>query len=144
MRGELVVDKVNPVTGEVVRVAETHNLFLNQGYTHLAKLLAGDDAANQQVAKMQFGTGTDSPLVTDTLLQTPITPIKDIASRTYPTDDTAQLVVYLLVGEANGFPISEAGLVAANGELIARAVFAPHLKTSDYQFKFTWTLTALP
>lgn len=140
MRGslEVAVWKMGP--RKLVHKIIRPNLILNQCYVHLQKILAGDDAANQYANRMQFGTGLAAPTVTDTLLQVPIAPTKAITTIAYPSASSVRFDAYLLVGEGNGFPISEAGLMSPNGELIARAVFTPQLKTADYQFEFRWTI----
>ena len=111
------------------------------GITHLLKMLGGDDAADQPVNRMQFGTGTAYPISTDLTLQVPITPIKSIIDRTAVGDYQVDLTASLLATEANGFPISEAGLVAVNDELVARANLSSTLnKNADYHSLFTWSL----
>jgi len=126
-----------------IRPAPTSGVT-NVGITHLLKILAGDDAADLAAAKMQFGTGSDSPLPTDVVLQLPVSPVKNIASRTLVGDYQVDLEVYLLHDEANGFPLGEAGILSADDALLARKVFAARLKDSDHQLGFKWSLTPGP
>ena len=139
MKGLFEVVRIDKLSRRTVLV-RTKNLVVIQGYQHLARLTAGDRMASQTVDRMQLGTGTDAPVATDTVLQSPITPIKTIGAVTYPTAYSVCFTAYLLAAEGNGFPISEAGLLAENNDLVARVVFSSQTKTSDYQFTFHWTI----
>jgi len=112
------------------------------GIEHLLKLLANDDVTNRPVNRMQFGTGSDAAVPADMVLQTPITPVKDIVDRTEGAYSVL-LRAFLLAGEGNGFPIAETGLLAPNGGLIARATFAEQAKDSDHILGFSWLLESL-
>lgn len=140
MRGSLEVLKWQMRPRKLIHKIVRPNLILNKCYAHLQQILAGDDAANQYASHMQFGTGLAAPTVADTVLQVPIAPTKVISTIVYPSATSVRFDAYLLVAEGNGFPISEAGLMSPNGELIARAVFTPQNKTADYSFEFRWTL----
>lgn len=140
MRGKLTIFSIHKDTGEQKILVEKDNLILNTIYAKLVKLFGGDAAS--AIDRMQYGTGTDAPQVTDVFLQTPITPIKSVASVIDPSDDfTVVFTAYLLATEANGFPISEAGLLTHDGDLVTRITFTATTKTSDYNFGFRWTIT---
>lgn len=90
----------------------------------------------------KVGTGTNTPVVTDTVLQTPILiagfPTKAVVTG-YPTFDDTNLNVtnrcLLLTTECNGSSISEFGLVNSDGtpQLFSRAVFTAITKTLSVQ-----------
>jgi hypothetical protein len=123
----------------IVSVEETTNLFLSSGYDVVMALLAKSGTA--YVSNMQFGSGSTLPAIGDTVLQTPISPIKPISDKVY--DDAnfkVTLTSYLLAYEGNGFDIGEAGLLSPSNELIARSVFTSSTKTEDYIFTFEWEL----
>jgi len=142
MRGELVIKTIRVSDGKEMSVDRVSNRFLDQGYTNYRAIVGASSAANAIINRMQFGIGTDAPLITDTTLQSPITPIKAVGSFSY--DDVAQsmtITAYLLAAEANGFNVAEAALVTVGGTIIARTAFTPRAKTADYLFTFDWTLS---
>ena len=132
-----IVDKFN--TEKIVIV---NNKFLDLGFNAIRSLLSGTGATVSTVTKMQFGTGTSSPAITDTTLQSPISPIKALSSVDY-TDETPSVLMkaYLLDYEGNGFTLGEAGLLTPSNILVARAIYTPMEKTSDYNFTYEWTFT---
>lgn len=93
----------------------------------------------------KVGTGTNTPAVGDTALQTPILiggfPTKAVVTG-YPIFDDANLNVtnraLLLTTEGNGNNISEFGLVNSDGtpQLFSRAVFTAIAKTLSVQIIF--------
>lgn len=93
----------------------------------------------------KVGTGTNTPAVADTALQTPIL-IGGFSTKAvvtgYPVFDDANLNVtnrcLLLTTDSNGFNISEFGLVNSDGtpQLFSRAVFTAITKTLSVQVIF--------
>ena len=131
------------------------NVVLNQMKAKLGELIAGS-GTTYYIDQMQFGTGGTDPQSTDTGLAAPITPTKTVFTANPhefsddPSDSPAYMVssdhqvmfiAFLLANEANGFPISEAGLMANDLTLYTRKTFSPISKSADYIFEFRWTLT---
>lgn len=140
MKGQLEIYARHVKTGKRDCIVRTPNLIVNKMYENLIQLLgAGDPQAF--VDRMQFGTGTLAPAAAQEFLQRPITPIQPVI----PTVDVGAYSVTfnasLLADEGNGFPISEAGLLASNDYMVARAVFSARTKTSDFVFDFNWIVT---
>jgi len=116
------------------------NMILDTMYSKLVQLFGGETSA--YINRMQFGTGATAAAKDQTFLQVPITPIKAVSAAIDPGDDnTVIFTAYLLEDEANGFPISEAGLVSADGVLVTRITFTARTKSSSYQFGFRWSIT---
>jgi len=139
MKGIIHVINRKVASGKIAHQQTVSNTVLLQGYDHLMRLLAGDDADQHFIDRMQFGSGTDSPSVLDTILQTPITPIDDVAV-SYPTAQSVRFAGDLTSAQANGFSIGEVGLMTVEGTLFARGTISPQLKQVGYQFEVTWTL----
>jgi len=123
-----------------------NNIIVNNMKTQMCRMLGGDIGSAgsfRSVNRMQFGTGSLSETASDTELQTPITPIKLIDPTTgvsYYSPYYVQFEAYLDFSEANGFAISEAGLLCQDNSLAARKVFSGISKTSDYIIEFRWRI----
>lgn len=140
IKGKFEFFGINKVTGEHEIFEIKDNLILNEMYNKLVELLGGE--ASSYIDRMQFGTGSLAPAATQQFLQTPITPIKTVTSEIDATDDyTVIFTAYLLVDEGNGFPISEAGLLANDDTLVTRITFTARTKTSSFTFGFRWSIT---
>lgn len=140
MYGHLDINAFNVLTGRGHKVATGPNLVLNGMYKNFINLLGGNTDDTYYVDRLQLGTGSTAPAVTDLFLQRPITPIKAVTpavSEPYSVTYSA----YLLADEGNGFPISEAGLLGADDTLVARKTFSAQTKTSSYIWGFNWTIT---
>lgn len=129
--------------GKKVEEFQSQNVILLQIKYHLARLMTYGVGMNNYIDRMQFGTGTLAEAETDETLQSPITPIKAVTVA-HPTIYTAEYTASLLADEANGFPISEAGLLTVDGTLVARKTFDSHTKDSSHIFHFDWTLNFNP
>jgi hypothetical protein len=144
LRGKLVVREVDAKTGELLSEEATENIITSAALSQVTHLLGGD-TANNYVNRMQFGTGSSAPAVGNTALQQPITPLVNV-TYSYPDALPSSYRVtfqgQLLSGQANGFAITEAGLVCADNTLFARRTFAEKDKTSDKILTFDWTVSA--
>ena len=143
INGELEI-KVHRGTkdGEVVRTEKFKNVVVDNATVVIAHLLAGNNMSNYYISKMQFGTGTTAATTSDTTLESAISPIKSISTYSYPTSKSVKFTAYLLEDEANGFAITEAGLLSNNASpaLVARRVFGAINKTDDWVIELNWTL----
>lgn len=139
MHGHLIFEKYTPDWKLVERVDCGWNTLTRIFYNNYSHLLAGDSTDNY-VAEMQFGSGSSSPSVDDTTLQQPITPT-DVPTVDHPDTNSTRFSAYLMEDEANGFPISEVGLLDGEGNLMARKTLSGQVKNSDYIFGFRWTIS---
>ena len=139
--GKLVITVRKAKTGEIVKLLEYKNLILNKMKAQLSYLLSVATPGTRYLNRMQFGTGTTAAAVGDLTLESPITPAKSITTVSYPTPTSVMLVAFLLETEANGFAVTEAGLLCADGTLVARRVFGSLAKTVDFIFQFNWTIS---
>lgn len=138
MKGIVQISKRNVHTG-VVETVIRENLILDAMYPQIIQLL-GSGGVNY-INRMQFGTGSEYSDPSQIILQMPITPIKTVVASSIPALYQVSFSAYLESTEANGFSISEAGLLTAGGVLVARTTFAGQAKNSDYQFSFAWTVS---
>jgi len=146
IRGRVELEKLCIRTGKVETLLLGDNIIVQGCKTAVCHILAGDSATSWYCDRMQFGVGTLAEEEGNTELQSPITPVKAISDYDYPGEpgwgytDRCRFTAYLAANEANGFPISEAGLLAANSTLLARKTFPGQVKTPDYIFTFRWTV----
>lgn len=145
MRGDLIVEIVS-ADGVVQSQEEYRNAITVAAPGQVLRMLAGDWGAIGQrrwVRRMQFGIGNLAESSSNTSLQHPISPVK-VVSASVSVDDPprVQFGASLGVTEANGFGISEAGLLCDDGTLFARKTFGKRDKTKDYIFNFYWTIQA--
>lgn len=127
-------------TKRILHEYNWRNVITDNALLQFVHLLAGDEQADRAITQIQFGSGTQAADPSDTGLQVPLTPIKDISAITYPTARSVTFTAFLESTELNGFPISEAGLRFANGTFATRRVFAAQNKSEDVTFEFNWTL----
>jgi len=141
--GELRFSILDAKTKKVLKQWESKNVILTRAKYQLARLV-GAGGADNYVNRMQFGTGSLAETESDVHLQTPITPIKAVAAAypdALPTSYRVTFSAFLLADEANGFPISEAGLMCVDDTLVARKTFAAQTKTADHIFLYEWCVS---
>lgn len=146
--GVVVRKRMYVPTGHVVKRVVGHNLVVNRFKTQLAHLCVGDDTSVRYINRMAWGTGghvggdpssSIAPLVTDTQLETSVI-TKPIASVEFPSPSSVMIVAFLVEAEANGYTITESGLMAGDNTLVARRTFAGLAKTNEFVFEFKHTL----
>lgn len=148
--------------GETIRVASS-NLIVGGGRNAMAKLLAGQ--TGMHAAKVGVGTNATAPDVTDTVLtgwthevegQTvtdePVavnisevrvgTGLEADDGSTFDDPNAVQFHFVFGVSSAVGVPISEYGLILADGTLFSRVVrMAPFTKTNLDKIVGFWQIT---
>lgn len=147
MYGEIEIEVKSSKDLRLLDKRTYRNVVVNGAKLQTLKLLAGDIGTSpsyRYIKYMQFGTGTLPESEEDTALQLPITPIKTV-SPSYPhsgmdDDYFVRFFASLNQNNANGFPISEAGLVTGDLFLFARKTFSAIDKTVDFIIEFTWTI----
>ena len=100
------------------------------------------DAVRDYVAGLasrgEVGTGTTSPSVGDTSLESPISGTKKALTETRTDGNIITFVYNLGASEANGYDITEFGLW--DGDLLSRIVFSATSKTSDISFEIQYAI----
>ena len=139
MKGRLVIHSRCLKTGLRKKIVDVENLILDTMYHELISLLGGT-GSQAYIAKMMFGTGNLAPASTQTFLSRPITPAKAVIITVDVDNFNLTCEASLLSDEANGFPISEAGLLTFSQVLVTRAIFDARTKTADFVFDFNWTI----
>ena len=134
--------------GPVEEVISGGNIVTNRIKTQLAHLLVGHETTTRYANKMVWGTGGHavgdpttpiSPSETDTALEAQVL-IKNFQTSEFPTATSVRVTAFILEAEANGFTITEEGLVAADNTLVARRTFPGLPKTADFVFEFRHTI----
>lgn len=138
--GELQLRVLQAGTSNVVRECLWRNVILDHALDQFVHLLAGDSQSSRKISQMQWGSGTTEADPSDTGLQIPLTPAKDISAITYPTARSVKFTAFIDADELNGFPITEAALLFADGSAGTRRTFPVQNKSQDFTFEFNWTL----
>lgn len=123
------------------------NLFLDQGRQMLAFAFGfRSPISNYTVANFAVGTGLTATRVTDVSLEAPITLsnallYKPIDSVDFLSPFIVRVAFTLGTTDANGYLISEMGLLSGGLALIARRIRAVGInKTSDFSPTLTWRI----
>ena len=127
--------------GEVKDHRSVHNMVVATGREIIASLLAGDNAYTRP-SKMQVGTGTRTPDLTDVALQNPIASAK-IALDNGNGTRTNNSVTYTATfnpGVGSG-AITEAAVMNDNSTLLNRTTFAVVNKAAADTLTINWTVT---
>jgi hypothetical protein len=133
---------INAATGAVRDGGWSPNLVVTTGKNHIADQLS--DRGEAQMSHMAIGTGTTTPVATDTALQTELDR-NALDSRTQGSGADANKVTYVCTwaaGDGTG-AITEAGIFnsASAGQMLCRSVFAVKNKESGESMVMTWILT---
>ena len=124
------------------------NLFVDQGRQLMAFCFGfRSPVSDFTVQQFSVGTGLTAPQVTDVALESPIT-LASTASTLAPIDGVDFLTPFVVrvsytiaLGDANGYLITERGLLSGNGTLFARHVSSAGIaKSSDFSPTLTWRI----
>lgn len=126
------------INGELVEDYTDDNLVVMLGKKDVARLLGGD-AFGKKISKVQAGTSSTAPDLTDTGITNPFT--KAITSATYPTDNQVVFNWVLESTEANGMTIAEFGLLNDDNILFARKIRTPIQKVDPMVIVGAWKIT---
>lgn len=135
-------------TGDVEDVIQGGNIVTDRIKTQLSHLLVNHETTSRYANKMVWGTGGHavgdpstpiSPSENDTSLEAQIL-IKNFSTFDFPSTTSVRMIAFILESEANGFTITEEGLVCADNTLIARRTFPGLPKTEDFVFEFRHTI----
>lgn len=112
----------------------------NDGLDLIRDWLAGDTVDDP--THIAVGTGTATPLVTDTALVTEV--LREVFSQVSKgTTGKVTFEMTLATTEANGNTLTEVGIfnAASAGDLLARVVFPGIAKTSSFELKIEVEIT---
>lgn len=145
MKGEAIFEYRDADTGELKFIEHVRNLIVTDGKESMAKVLAGvTENGAGTITYCAVGTGTNSPVVADSALQTELFR-KQISVRT-AEGRTAIFKTFFNRNEANG-TLREAGLfgegasaVTDSGVLFARLAIN-RTKSSNDTLTITWMVT---
>lgn len=125
----------------------TGNLITNNGHVIAINRTFNASPAYTAPTKFKVGTGTNTPTITDTDLQTAVIIAGGVTTKTfvtgYPTMDNtnfnATVRALLLTTDANSNSLTEFGLFNTDGSPLcfSRAVFTAISKTNTVQVIFT-------
>jgi hypothetical protein len=118
------------------------NLIVTVGLNYLATWLAASSQGGPFMSYMGLGTGTATPVIGNTALQTPLpTYVQGVLSS--PSASVWQNVTTFPAGTNTNSAITEAGLfsTAGPGTMFARQVFSPINKGSGNALVVTWQVT---
>lgn len=133
---------INVETGAIRDCGWAFNLVVASGKNHIADQLS--DKQEAVMSHMAIGTGTTSPVATDTALQTELDR-NPLDSKTQGTGVDANKVTYICTwaaGDGTG-PITEAGIFnsASAGTMFCRSVFPVKNKEAGEAMVMTWIIT---
>jgi len=124
--------------GRLIEQIEGGNRVVGNSKLILSRLAFGDQAW----AINQIGFGVNGEVTADSDFALTAAYVKAITSVTYPSQRSIAFNFSLDAGEAVGKPISEMGLLSANGTLFARKTRAsPLVKTAVMAFSGSWIIT---
>lgn len=141
VRGSVLVETHDAVTGELVKSWEQENLVTNAGLDLFATLITGDSTSYP--SHMAIGTGSTAAAASDTTLGA------EVDRNAFATETTSSVGVITWKGfwnstEANGNTIAEAGIfnASSSGTMSNRVVLSSTVaKTSSISLTITWTFT---
>ena len=126
-------------TGELLERFEEHNL-VTLAARNLIRDFLNNGTGITGISHLAVGTGTAEPNANDTVLGTE----RHRAAITKKTADSGKLTIqhYLGTSEANGYDLTEAGLLnaAAAGTLFARVKHTAISKTASLTVTYSWVI----
>jgi len=138
MRGDVVIETIDPATGVVKDRREVKNLVVTAGKQFIASRMASASAG--VMSHMAVGTGTTAAAAGDTALQTEIgrVALSSLAAAGAVVTHAATFPA----GAGTG-AVTEAGIFNASsaGTMQCRTVFPVVNKGADDAMQITWTVT---
>ncbi len=130
---------------DLVHLDEVRNLVPNSGRNILRNLLLrGAPGAGAGYAPNYIALGTDPAPTNDGSTNLGLETYRDKITVRRGYDSRAEFQLYLNTDQGNGTTYSEAGLFDSPqpglGNMLARAVFTPVVKTSSIQLIVTWQI----
>lgn len=140
LKGDVVIETRDHMTGEVLSREEKHNLIVSAGLVQVAKLLGGVSAS--AFVGMAVGTGTTAPASGNTTLETER---KRMAStNSYLATNKAVFTATFDFASGETWAITEAGIftnATSGGEMLDRFTFSAKNVDWDIDLVVTVTIT---
>ena len=116
-------------------------VFTNGGLNHIAKIFTGE-TSDITLSYMGVGTGTTTPLVTDTALTTPLGARK-IKSKAFATSSIATIRFDFATGDNNGtWAEYIIAWLLTGGDILVHELFSPTIvKSSSFSELIDFDLT---
>jgi len=139
LKGDVLIEVFDPVTGEVKDKREIHNLVVDVGLAYIASRMVG--TASNVMSHMAVGTSGTSPAAGNTTLGA------EAARQALTSGSAASNVVTYVASFAAGVgtgALQEAGMFNASsgGTMLCRTTFAVVNKGASDAMTITWTVTA--
>jgi hypothetical protein len=139
LKGDVLIEVFDPVTGEVKDKREIHNLLVDTGLAYIASRMVG--TASGVMSHMAVGTSGTSPAAGNTTLGA------EVARQSLTSGTAASNVVTYVASFAAGVgtgALQEAGMFNASsgGTMLCRTTFAVVNKGASDAMTITWTVTA--
>lgn len=135
----VVIEVHDAKTGEVLQRFEEHNL-VTLAARNLVRDVLNNGTGTTGISHLAVGTGTAEPNANDTVLGVE----RHRSAVTKKTTDSGKLTIqhYLGSSEANGYDLTEAGLLnaASGGTLFARVKHTAISKTASLTVTYSWVL----
>jgi hypothetical protein len=140
VKGDLVIEVRNPVTGEIKDRRELKNLVVTAGKTFIASRMTGVSAT--VMGWIGVGTSSTAAAVGDTTLGTELTRVATTVSGGTASTNTVTYVTTFVAGSGTG-ALVEAGIfnAASAGTMLARTVFSVVNKGAADEMSITWVIT---
>lgn len=123
------------VNGEIWSRRE--NLVVLNGIYDILDLMVGQGALPSHIA---VGTGSTTPQSGDTSLENEV--YRTALTDSYRSGSQAIFSAFIDAGSANGYTLSEVGLFASDGRMIARALISPSIqKDSSKTVTVDWVIS---
>lgn len=154
-RGIVTVERRDAATGALIERKEYHNLVTSYALAYIAQVITGGVQASSSgalalPAKMELGTGSGTPQVSDTALWTPsVATLQALSVSQQYLNTIAQFGATWVTGSAAQGSASvpntwtEAGLFDANGNMWAHAPINVSVYASEY-LTVQWNINFIP
>jgi len=139
LKGDVLIEVFDPVTGDLKDKREIHNLVVDTGLAYIASRMVG--TASSVMSHMAVGTSGTSPVAGNTTLGA------EVARQALTSGSAASNVVTYVASFGAGVgtgALQEAGMFNAGsgGTMLCRTTFAVVNKGASDAMTITWTVTA--
>lgn len=141
LRGRLQIVGTNARTGESCVLVDSRNLIVDGMYSVLALLASGSVGVGNAISQIALGTNSTAAAVADTAATMTIVKTISYVSVTNPTAYSVRVTGIWASGEELASNVVEAGLLTDNNALLARVVFLPMQKGTDWTWTIQWDLS---
>jgi len=139
LKGDVLIEVFDPVTGELKDKREIHNLVVDAGLDFIASRMVG--TASAVMSHMAVGDDGTTPAAGDTALGSELA--RQALTSSTVVDNVVTYVASFGAGVGTG-ALEEAGIFNAGsgGDMLCRTTFAVVNKGASDGMTITWTVTA--